>query len=171
MLNFIGYSINTYDGDAFYVENSSGWQLIKSTLSDGTIITTGLFPSGNGLELGKDGYRWRLRADDANHESEIINATEAPAGTNIYQIPSVGNYFRLGHPTSGQNKDYRVPTPSPGIGKELILTCTSDDPNGFVRVYAPSGGSIAYNGSYVTYIEFPWGKKLVFHTDGVRWYV
>lgn len=170
-LNFIGYSINTYDGDAFYVENSSGWQLIKSTLVDGTIITTGLFPSGNGLELGKYGYRWRLRADDANHESETINATEAPAGTNIYQIPSVGNYFRLGHPTSGQNKDYRVPTPSTGIGKELILTCTSDDPNGFVRVYAPSGGTIAYNGSYVAYIEFPWGKKLVFHTDGVRWYV
>ena len=141
------------------------------TVADGAIVGYGCHPYSNGLELGKDAYRWRLRADDANHEVETINATEAPAGTKIYQIPSVGNYFRLGHPTSGQNKDYRVPTPSSGIGKELILTCTSDDPNGFVRVYAPSGGSIAYNGSYVTYIEFPWGKKLVLHTDGVRWYV
>ena len=170
-LKFTGYEVTSYSGAGFFVETSGGDQLLKMTVADGAIVGYGCHPYSNGLELGKNAYRWRLRADDANHEVETINATEAPAGTNIYQIPSVGNYFRLGHPTSGQNKDYRVPTPSSGIGKELILTCTSDDPNGFVRVYAPSGGSIAYNGSYVTYIAFVWGRKLVLHSDGVRWYV
>lgn len=170
-LKFTGYAVTSYSGTGFFVETSGGDQLLKMTVADGAIVGYGCHPYSNGLELGKNAYRWRLRADDANHEVETINATEAPAGTNIYQIPSVGNYFRLRHPTSGQNKDYRVPTPSSGIGKELILTCTSDDPNGFVRVYAPSGGSIVYNGSYVTYIEFVWGRKLVLHSDGVRWYV
>ena len=170
-LNFIGYSINTYDGDAFYVENSSGWQLIKSTLANGTIITTGLFPSGNGLELGKDGYRWRLRADDTNNEVEIINATEGSAGTNIAAIPAIGNYFRLSAPTSGGYKNYRVPDKVSGIGKDLVITATSTDPNGFIRVYPPNNGDLFVNGNAVSYIDFVWGKKLVLHSDGVRWYV
>ena len=170
-LNFSGYSITTYDGDAFYVETSGGWQLIKSTLAGGTIITSGLFPTANGLECGKDGYRWNFRSNDTNHDVEIINATEGAAGSNIASIPSVGNCFRLSAPTDGGYKNFRTPDNVPGIGKELVLTCTSIDPNGFIRVYAPSSGYLMSNGASVAYIDFSWGRKLVLHSDGNRWYV
>ena len=170
-LRFAGYEISSYSGDGFYVETSGGDQLLKMTTAGGAVIGNGCFPYSNGLELGKGSYRWRLRADDVDNDSEVINATEGMAGSNIYQIPSVGNYFRLGHPSSGGYKNYRIPNNISGIGKELVLTCTSDDPNGYTRVYAPSSGALISGGASVSYIDFIYGRKLVLHSDGSKWYV
>ena len=131
----------------------------------------GVFPLENGIECGRDGLRWNFRSNDINHDVEIINATEGAAGSSVASIPSVGNSFRLSAPTAGMYKNFRIPDNAIGIGKELILTCTSMDPNGFIRVYAPSSGYLMSNGASVAYIDFPWGRKLVLHSDGNRWYV
>ena len=171
-LRFTGYNITSYDGLGLFVQTSGSDQLLKMTVADGAIIGYGCHPDVQGRELGRAGQRWNVRSNDINHDVEIIDATEGAAGSNIASIPSVGNYFHLSAPTAGGYKNFRIPNNVSGIGKELVLTCTSMDPNGFVRVYAPSSGSLMMsNGASVAYIDFTWGRKLVLHSDGNRWYL
>ena len=175
-LQFSGYNITSYDGDAFYVETSGGWQLIKSTLAEGTIIATGLFPTGNGIACGKDSYRWNFRSNDLNHECETVTATNTTPGSSIQTIPSTGNYFKLTNGSGGATRNYRIPNaPGSGIGKRLALFSGSSDPDGFTRIYPPSSGQLWNGGAQVTtYVEFnssAGALKIVMDSDGSNWYI
>lgn len=175
-LNFSGYSIITYEGEGFYVETSAGWQLIKSTLAGGTIITAGLFPTGNGIECGKDSYRWNFRSNDLNHDCETITAVNTTPGASILSIPSIGNGFRIVNGSDGSTRNYRVPNgPGAGIMKRIVLFSASVDPTGFTRIYPPSSGQLWNKGYQVTtYIEFGSSAgelKIVMDSDGSNWYI
>lgn len=175
-IRFSGYNITSYDGDAFYVETSGGWQLIKSTLAEGTIIATGLFPTGNGIECGKDSYRWNFRSNDLNHECETVTATNTTPGSSIQTIPSTGNYFKLTNGSGGATRNYRIPNaPGSGIAKRIVLFSGSTDPDGFTRIYPPSSGQLWNKGVQVTtFIEFnspDWGLKIAMDSDGSDWYI
>ena len=177
-LNLIGYNVLTYDGDAFYVETTTGWQLIKSSLLYGTEISVGLYPTANALQLGKSGYRWDLRANDVDNDLETLTATQGSLGSNIYQIPSEGNFFRLVAASGSGYRNYRLPNPSSGVGKTIVLFSSSSDPDGqFATIYAATGGTgIIYNGlaqiSGTGHLQF--GAITLcytFHSDGSSWHV
>lgn len=175
-LQFSGYNITSYDGDAFYVETSGGWQLIKSTLAEGTIIATGLFPTGNGIECGKNSYRWNFRSNDLNHDCETVTATNTTPGSSIQTIPSTGNYFKLTNGSGGATRNYRIPNaPGSGIGKRLALFSGSSDSDGFTRIYPPSSGQLWNGGLLVTtYVEFnssAGALKIVMDSDGSNWHI
>lgn len=170
-LKFSGFWMGQETATKFCITNSVLSEQI--CIEDGveTTIHMALCPADDGYEFGVDTRRWNIHANDEDHDVEIVNATEGSAGTNIAAIPAIGNYFRLSAPTAGGYKNYRVPNNISGIGKELVITATSTDPNGFLRVYAPNSGSLFVEGASVPYIDFVWGRKLVLHSDGVRWYV
>lgn len=168
-LRLPSYYIYNYDDKLSF--ETSLYNRMAYMDSTGFYEEHGVFPLENGLECGRNGLRWNFRSNDLNHDVETVNATEGGAGTNIAAIPATGNYFRLSAPTGGQYKNYRIPDNVSGIGKELVITVTSTDPNGFLRVYPPNSGDLFVNGESVAYIDFVWGRKLVLHSDGVRWYV
>lgn len=174
-LRLTGYSILTYAGSSLFFETSDGDSLMIMNKYDGTMVWYGCYPDINARPLGTLTRRWNLKANDVDNDLELLIATQTTIGASIYQIPSEGNYFRLSSSNGAGYRNYRLPTPSSSIGKEIILFSNSDDPPGqFATIFAPSGRNIyvgltVVNGT--SYLQFG-GDRLcyVFHTDGVNWF-